>query len=75
MADNKFEAASGGGDGSQTTCSWARARAVKDTAVYYLKRVPGINFFVFLLVCPADAVRQSQCSHRLVRQSARLVRV
>lgn len=67
MADNKVEAASGGGDGSQSTCSWARARAVKDTAVHYLKRVPLLNFFVFLLVCPADAVRKSQCSRRLPR--------
>ena len=65
MADNKVDAASGGGDGTDGGCSWARARAVKDTVVYYLKRVPLFNFFVFLLVCPADAVSKCscQCAH------------
>ena len=55
MADNKVDAASGGGDGTDGGCSWARARAVKDTIVYYLKRVPLVNFLArATLPCKTD---------------------
>ena len=58
MADNKLEAATGGAQDATpdaSSCSWARAAELKDKAIFYVKWVPLVNFFAFLLVSPIDA--------------------